>query len=198
MLLLRGATRAVRKCLREPEFQYMLLLRGATESSSFRPILISVSIHAPLARSNTKVLCHGPFGEFQYMLLLRGATRHVILRATYAVEFQYMLLLRGATLRTALRAISEYVSIHAPLARSNTITTLLSALSTPFQYMLLLRGATGFCRGAAAGVTPGFNTCSSCEEQPGMCSSTIRRRRFNTCSSCEEQLTSDQTRFFVP
>ncbi len=33
-------------------FQYMLLLRGATESSSFRPILISVSIHAPLARSN--------------------------------------------------------------------------------------------------------------------------------------------------
>ena len=32
-----------------------------------------------------------------------------------------------------------------------------------------------------------FNTCSSCEEQPMIPSSSAKLMRFNTCSSCEEQ-----------
>ena len=33
----------------------------------------------------------------------------------------------------------------------------------------------------------GFNTCSSCEEQPGKPVKRAAQIRFNTCSSCEEQ-----------
>ena len=122
-------------------FQYMLLLRGATSA-----------ISASGSASNT----------FQYMLLLRGATR----RGEYTVReecfntcssceeqrtgattvpamipFQYMLLLRGATSMSANLKSYLAVSIHAPLARSNSYAQ--------------FRGAPNSC----------FNTCSSCEEQ---------------------------------
>ena len=78
-------------------FQYMLLLRGATDTDVDSPEIEHVSIHAPLARSNAappgrtaaparfntcssceEQLSHGArFAApvvFQYMLLLRGAT----------------------------------------------------------------------------------------------------------------------------
>ena len=186
MLLLRGATstkerRFTASCFNTcssceeqhaffalfflPEtFQYMLLLRGATfrrksESTTtgrfntcssceeqqldpFRSEGYPVSIHAPLARSNKN-------GRE------RGSTR----------EFQYMLLLRGATDRQRRDSRSGDVSIHAPLARSNR----------------------GRFRPSTRG--SGFNTCSSCEEQPCLVRlHRHRKRRFNTCSSCEEQL----------
>ena len=140
MLLLRGATQLLPQ---EPEFQpfqYMLLLRGATRFACFHRPKLPVSIHAPLARSN------------------------------YFVQGSY-------------DAVT--VSIHAPLARSNEAGSP-SGGSTPsfntcssceeqrpeeftvplrrkFQYMLLLRGATQ--RPAADAVRSRFNTCSSCEEQ---------------------------------
>ena len=78
-----------------------------------------VSIHAPLARSNSGETCRSLCRKFQYMLLLRGATG---------------IMCGGVFLPT--------VSIHAPLARSNNS----------------LAQATYAVRG--------FNTCSSCEEQP--------------------------------
>ena len=79
------------------QFQYMLLLRGATVCVQRRRYTEPVSIHAPLARSNfcsSASLCklavsiHAPLArsndicvalasqipQFQYMLLLRGAT----------------------------------------------------------------------------------------------------------------------------
>ena len=97
-----------------------------------------------------------------------------------------MLLLRGATPDGSNFTFSNWVSIHAPLARSNFILEL------------------------SPGNTAGFNTCSSCEEQlsPVLASTALsavsihaplarsnlpfrgcqnRARRFNTCSSCEEQ-----------
>ena len=52
MLLLRGATGAKPWFRHVEEFQYMLLLRGATKLASGRAGTMSVSIHAPLARSN--------------------------------------------------------------------------------------------------------------------------------------------------
>ena len=53
--------------------------------------------------------------------------------------------------------------------------------------MLLLRGATRARWRGACGI-PGFNTCSSCEEQPASRPEPPSPGCFNTCSSCEEQL----------
>ena len=168
MLLLRGATFA--SVADEPPggFQYMLLLRGATSprpSPAPPPI---VSIHAPLARSNTtreivhkykNVSIHAPLARsnlmyipssvphspFQYMLLLRGATRFPRPRRSFprfntcsSCEEQLPVRLRIVVL--------QHVSIHAPLARSNSRTVEDLARSLSFQYMLLLRGATPIFR----------------------------------------------------
>ena len=102
-------------------------------------------------------------------------------------RFQYMLLLRGATeVFNELKDVPE-VSIHAPLARSNTGLTvpdfikLMVSIHAPLarsNYTVPLLQVCSVC----------FNTCSSCEEQHDcpvllflLCQS------FNTCSSCEEQ-----------
>ena len=122
------------------QFQYMLLLRGATHQGLFESAVKQVSIHAPLARSNSAhdythrpetVSIHAPLARsnflmwnlsarrmFQYMLLLRGATEWGD-GTTSAIAFQYMLLLRGATPVAKLCRRIAHVSIHAPLARSN-------------------------------------------------------------------------------
>ena len=102
----------------------------------------TVSIHAPLARSNDRAVCHRDVQAmgfntcssceeqlecegfyqiptlFQYMLLLRGATDPANRVVSYYL-FQYMLLLRGATDEGEVRLPYNSVSIHAPLARSN-------------------------------------------------------------------------------
>ena len=75
MLLLRGATPAPNSASPSPMFQYMLLLRGATRG----------------------VTCPLSDVSFQYMLLLRGATFPLRLLLRFLLQFQYMLLLRGAT-----------------------------------------------------------------------------------------------------
>ena len=143
----------------------MLLLRGATLTQCDQARKCIVSIHAPLARSNTRDYTKEMRDMmFQYMLLLRGATKMKTWRNT-PTKFQYMLLLRGATLFTFHDNDDETVSIHAPLARSNSTFQVvpmtnhcfntcssceeqqklcgLNLASTLFQYMLLLRGATG-------------------------------------------------------
>ena len=119
MLLLRGATERPDDAIALIRFQYMLLLRGATETGKWPTGFERVSIHAPLARSNF--------------------------------------------LRTVFRRAVHHVSIHAPLARSNPTRRLSKDLTEEFQYMLLLRGATR--RRRSCGRLSGFNTCSSCEEQ---------------------------------
>ncbi len=124
------------------QFQYMLLLRGATVVNKSDEPPEEVSIHAPLARSNF------PFLQIRANLSL----------------FQYMLLLRGAT--GCERIWSKYrpVSIHAPLARSNDEAHDILGIFELFQYMLLLRGATP-CPSPSLFSHARFNTCSSCEEQ---------------------------------
>ena len=141
MLLLRGATPSRLDCKYARLFQYMLLLRGATEEKRPYYSTIKVSIHAPLARSNTTAPSRNTRTKrFQYMLLLRGATKERSSLKTRTV-FQYMLLLRGATrgisagksgksfntcssceeqlaFKKSLKTFKT-VSIHAPLARSN-------------------------------------------------------------------------------
>ena len=167
-----------------------------------------VSIHAPLARSNSfeRALAGWKLNKFQYMLLLRGATRT----------------------QTAIQEIQN-VSIHAPLARSNralvppfpawsSFNTCSSCEEQPRRFRHPTRrvcfNTCSSCeeqQGEDATLTLGevsihaplarsnlswrgntslsssFNTCSSCEEQPVTVSDRYGKPRFNTCSSCEEQ-----------
>ena len=142
----------------------MLLLRGATSAGSgrfwtspcfntcssceeqlrldFGGILMVVSIHAPLARSNAEMR-RGRLADYYVSIhapLARSNMRGVTCPLS-DVSFQYMLLLRGATDLRKTPASSHTVSIHAPLARSN-LPAILTDIARKFQYMLLLRGAT--------------------------------------------------------
>ncbi len=94
--LARSNRRCKMRLQRFARFQYMLLLRGATEKNVPR---------SPRIRFNTCSSCEEQLllkclipttCLFQYMLLLRGAT-HSRLGIRSACLFQYMLLLRGAT-----------------------------------------------------------------------------------------------------
>ena len=140
------------------------------------------------------------------MLLLRGATWRLSVRRDVST-FQYMLLLRGATYRPVLRLAAEYVSIHAPLARSNEdelyrrvktggfntcssceeqhTNAAITNAAYQFQYMLLLRGAT---------LNPDYDSQAQLFQYMLLLrGATIptqmfcRTGGFNTCSSCEEQ-----------
>ena len=153
---------------RRMPFQYMLLLRGAT---------------------GIFYVTASPY-MFQYMLLLRGATQ-LCLRLIRRNSFQYMLLLRGATFLPHRLFLGFLVSIHAPLARSNTLSGEEACMKKKFQYMLLLRGATGLHK--TSNRRSSFNTCSSCEEQHPSFPEGWETGRFNTCSSCEEQLAMRRT-----
>ena len=161
----------------------MLLLRGATgfHAEYFRE---TVSIHAPLARSNFTPLCERSEKSFQYMLLLRGATRKRTLPCRSSSSFntcssceeqlppvtgdrRRRVSIHAPLARSNWKAqdgnSGKSVSIHAPLARSN-LSVVLFADFFGFQYMLLLRGATGLHK--TSNSRSSFNTCSSCEEQP--------------------------------
>ena len=142
MLLLRGATGAAGFVgVGIIKFQYMLLLRGATRKMNVLTMDYSVSIHAPLARSNmfAEQVVYGvkSFNTCSSCEEQRQGTMlpHSLLR------FQYMLLLRGATCASAENKERNM-----------------------FQYMLLLRGATQR-RILRRSTLMCFNTCSSCEEQ---------------------------------
>ena len=141
----------------------MLLLRGATPARKRLP---------RINRFNTCSSC-----EEQH----RSSSKVCL-----ELEFQYMLLLRGATYQKCHLKSRLFVSIHAPLARSNFKNQ--STRPCPeFQYMLLLRGATRQVCLHRSHLC--FNTCSSCEEQPLVNTTPSTTSGFNTCSSCEEQLT---------
>ncbi len=121
-------------------FQYMLLLRGATRRRAPVRNRRSFNTCSSCEEQLEKQLNSLSMNTFQYMLLLRGATRSKSLDAP-PHGFQYMLLLRGATDFSGMDDILPFVSIHAPLARSNK----------DYDY----ETDPQIC----------FNTCSSCEEQ---------------------------------
>ena len=152
MLLLRGAT--------FPAMTFRFSQNGFNTCSSCEEQLEvkegtrinSVSIHAPLARSNLRWCPLPPAGRFQYMLLLRGATRRGGRKQS-----------RGGSFNTCSSCEEQHqrgnhqrrvpVSIHAPLARSNP-PRLKRGKKKEFQYMLLLRGAT--VRHACGGIFEQF------------------------------------------
>ena len=189
-------------------FQYMLLLRGATNGSSiprhdhcfntcssceeqpyfelsYMPFE-TVSIHAPLARSNPPRL---------YRLSHPSVSIHAPLARSNWHDI-------GHPARLA-------VSIHAPLARSNSSSYSTDATRRAFQYMLLLRGATGSHNFFNELITVSIHAPLARSNfrldfrgilmvvsihAPLARSNNLawdrkkRQIRFNTCSSCEEQL----------
>ena len=96
-----------------------------------------------------------------------------------------MLLLRGATSGLRLSFFPYEVSIHAPLARSNSFDNLVLDSATVSIHAPLAR--SNCYSGGSRSRDFRFNTCSSCEEQPRKVSPGTISKRFNTCSSCEEQ-----------
>ena len=156
-------------------FQYMLLLRGATQKLLYYHHLYQVSIHAPLARSN---------GFHHFCLLI-----HDSFNTCSSCEEQLFCLLAFRLdffgFNTCSSCEEQRVSPHcaSPRRSFNTCSSceeqrLLvpeSSPALPFQYMLLLRGATeGFF--VVLFLDSCFNTCSSCEEQRAPCHYRAERR----------------------
>ena len=120
-----------------------------------------------------------------------------------------MLLLRGATIGWTRCTRAQYVSIHAPLARSNALVSAkdwkrLVSIHAPLARSNFRHGKffpleivsihaplarSNFAAGrVTSDISESFNTCSSCEEQHGWRGGWNSGCCFNTCSSCEEQL----------
>ncbi len=124
--------------------------------------LAKVSIHAPLARSNSDGLAlYVPLSVSIHAPLARSNGSHNFFNELITVSIHAPL--ARSNLYASSKKSTIFVSIHAPLARSN---------------WLVFKSSLHKCS---------FNTCSSCEEQPFIRQTTLRRVCFNTCSSCEEQ-----------
>ena len=164
MLLLRGATSGEDVVVSHDRFQYMLLLRGATERLIAEGRVMVVSIHAPLARSNTFctvcfvgtwVSIHAPLARSNVTQPLNQSMSGGFNTCSSCEEqrngdsnpetkkkFQYMLLLRGATYYRRFCSV-ECMFQYMLLLRGATAQGPVPLRSFQFQYMLLLRGATG-------------------------------------------------------
>ena len=142
----------------------MLLLRGATPKYRLYYSQKKVSIHAPLARSNSNsrvprltARCFNTCSSceeqhlhrcrvFRFMVvsihapLARSNQRGEILFAEIAVSIHAPLARSNSD--PGPGNAPRLVSIHAPLARSNTFEEIGPGGELKFQYMLLLRGAT--------------------------------------------------------
>ena len=210
MLLLRGATHVTRrpKTLRK-RFNTCSSCEEQLDGIGYQYAKpIKVSIHAPLARSNSKTAGASMWALFQYMLLLRGATgppvqsvripRAVSIHAPLArsndrrpeVRLDRLVSIHAPLARSnqshSAATDRADVSIHAPLARSNLSDMPASISKKRFQYMLLLRGATS--TGPHWMMRSPFQYMlllrGATEYENGVCFS---KSCFNTCSSCEEQ-----------
>ena len=117
-------------------------MRGATGSRHHRCRFVNISIHAPHARSDTKLSRSAiAITSFQSTLLMRGATRPCASLCRCA-SFQSTLLMRGATRDRPYHVGQVGISIHAPHARSDKAVKAYADDIKQFQSTLLMRGAT--------------------------------------------------------
>ena len=141
-LPLRGATKVSKPNAIKSLFQSTLPLRGATRHLQLGRERRQISIHTPLAGSDTPpcVLSaavidfnpHSPCGE------RRGLEREYL----KCVIFQSTLPLRGATHAPLPTPRASHISIHTPLAGSDGQIQSARQAAGEFQSTLPLRGAT--------------------------------------------------------
>ena len=144
----------------------------------------TVSIHAPLARSNLWCIVAAEANLFQYMLLLRGATGYApgfqarnCFNTCSSCEEQPRLTFSPSStmgfntcssceeqLFRILRTRNTFLFQYMLLLRGATERPDDAIALIRFQYMLLLRGATSSVSRKSKSAAC-FNTCSSCEEQ---------------------------------
>ena len=206
-LLMRGATKPLWHKGLKVIFQSTLLMRGATDLHDSLWMILTISIHAPHARSDVQSLCtQCLLVVFQSTLLMRGAT----VRSSRWVSYGYFNPRSSCEERlvsTNHTIENPIISIHAPHARSDKVKPIIimgniyfnprssceerlapvnnGAQTVLFQSTLLMRGATRLHRLRLR--RRYFNPRSSCEERH----SARRFRRgdvnFNPRSSCEER-----------
>ena len=111
-----------RRCARRSQFLSTLPSRGATSASDTERRLIDISIHAPLAGSDDPpyVLCSRR-SDF-YPRSPRGERHRGQDGRQMRMEFLSTLPSRGATGTSSRAAQAGGISIHAPLAGSDTIS----------------------------------------------------------------------------
>ena len=125
-------------------FQSTLPLRGATAYRFSIDETLIISIHTPLAGSDSCLwpgACHGSISIHTPLAGSDVASGVNVLPSI----FQSTLPLRGATEYCIIRTPYLHISIHTPLAGSDP-TVLSCAIWLLFQSTLPLRGATRACR----------------------------------------------------
>src|SRR5689334_14036681 len=103
-------------------FQSTLPSQGATRHAALGELYRVVSIHAPLAGSDSAAeSARATSSAFQSTLPSQGATASTTARAASTNGFQSTLPSQGATGVSDFLAGAERVSIHAPLAGSDLL-----------------------------------------------------------------------------
>ena len=146
------------------EFQSTLPLRGATKIIGSANLCKGISIHAPLAGSDPRRHMRkrrysyfnprSPCGERRYDIILVaqfdnfnprspcGERLRCLVTNARPTQFQSTLPLRGATRLARCQKVYFTISIHAPLAGSDSCASLFPVVYRLFQSTLPLRGAT--------------------------------------------------------
>ena len=139
---LRGATAAIGHLVAMTTFQSTHPLRGATDVVKQASMNVLISIHAPLAGCDARLLRSRARGDvFQSTHPLRGATFFHAFYTCWSI-FQSTHPLRGATKFLVLYGNIYEISIHAPLAGCDKDIYTTKAEYNEFQSTHPLRGAT--------------------------------------------------------
>ena len=139
---MRGATNTV--AIRDgiKGFQSTLLMRGATANLKNAKWFLTISIHAPHARSDERAMAElEKVKEFQSTLLMRGSTPQ---DAQESLRWRISIHAPHARSDEAVHSTgfeTLTISIHAPHARSDWIARRFTSWGA-FQSTLLMRGAT--------------------------------------------------------
>ena len=123
-------------------FQSTLPVRGATFNYLADAISAMISIHAPRAGSDRRLILGKERGNDFNPRSPCGERRFTVQMCCYAGIFQSTLPVRGATLQSEKYTSLLMISIHAPRAGSDFPAVISETLTHIFQSTLPVRGAT--------------------------------------------------------
>ena len=145
-------------------FQSTLLMRGATDLHDSLWMILTISIHAPHARSDVQSLCtQCLLVVFQSTLLMRGAT----VRSSRWVSYGYFNPRSSCEERQSLLRQMQQPDYFNPRSscEERRVFAFMPFPPHVFQSTLLMRGATPCIASTSAKWVRHFNPRSSCEER---------------------------------